>query len=92
MSAFSHELLQHLSELFGIVGQRGELFCRQLLRECAEQLRVVLGRQDVDLLRQAGDFHHDIAVRLRASAHAKFPHVHRREAGRFDASAVVARR
>ena len=84
VGVLSDELLQHLRELFGIVGQRGELFCRQLLGECAEQLRVVIGRQNVDLLGQTGDFHHDIAVRLRARAHAKFLDVDRREAGRFD--------
>ena len=71
----SDELLQDLGELDRIVGQRGELVRRHLLRERAEQLLVVFVRQDVDLLSHAGDFHHDIAIRLRPGAHAKILHV-----------------
>ncbi len=49
VGVLADELLQHLRELFRIVGQRGELFRRQLLGERAEQLRVFLGRQHLDL-------------------------------------------
>ena len=92
VGVLADELLQHLRELFGIVWQRGELFRGQLLRECAEQLRVFIGREHVDLLGQAGDLHHDIAAGLRASAHAKIFHVGGREPGKLDACRIVASR
>ena len=64
VGVLADELLQHLRELFGIVRQRGELFCGQLLCECAKQLRIFIGRQDLDFFGHAGNFHHDVAARL----------------------------
>ena len=86
------ELLQHLRELFGIVRQRGKLFCGQLFGERAEQLRVFVGRQHFDLFREAGNLQHDVAAGLRAGAHTKVFHVERCEPRRFDARRVIARR
>ena len=90
VGVLADELLQHLRELFGIVRQRGELLCGQLLGERAEQLRVFIGRQDLDLLGHAGNLHHDVAARLRAGAHPKILHLDGGESGKFDARHVIA--
>ena len=92
VSVLADELLQHLRELFGIVWQRVQLFSGQLLRESAEQLRVFIGREHVDLLGQAGDLHHHIAAGLRARTHAKIFHGGGGEPWKLDACRIVASR